>query len=80
MLLKLAIITTVNADMVSIGGQLSLGCKKELFTFLIIISVDLLFVVTLLDPSGLAKLSGTGHKGHSSALLKSIACPLFAEN
>ena len=80
MLITLAIISILNADTVSFGGQLSLGCNKGLFTFLIIISVDLLFVVTLLDPSGLAKLSRTGHKGHSSALLKSTACPLFAEN
>ena len=35
--------------------------NKGLFTFLIIISVNMLFVVTLLDPSGLAKLSGTWH-------------------
>ena len=39
----------------------------------------LLFDVTLREPSGLARLSGTGPNGYSSAFAKSITCPLFAE-
>ena len=45
-----------------------------------IISVSLLFCVLLLEPSGLDRFKSTGQRGNSNALLKSINCPVFADN
>ena len=58
-------------------GNSALSIKVE---SKIIISVSLLFCILLLEPFGLDRFKSTGQRGNSNALLKSINCPVFADN
>ena len=72
-----AIKSTTYAITSDFCGNSALSIKVE---SRMIISVSLLFYVLLLEPSGLNRFKSMGQRGNSNALLKSMNCPVFADN
>ena len=70
MILMQAIQSTIYAATDFFIGRLSLGCSSGNFHLSLIISISLLFAVTLREPSAFAKLSGTAHRGYRKACSK----------